>query len=105
MAIDKTQILADMADIIADDPVIVVVGDASFSGRRMTIRQTLKYSENGRFDGYSFTVFFAGSTPPADAWDVVSVDGADYRVIENEIGAVSSRLHLGKKLTRNMPTT
>ena len=83
MALDKTQLLADVRNIIADDPVTVVHQGDTFTARKSAKRSGVTYTEFGQAnDALEFSIIAPVAdfnTTPAKGQDI-TIAGARYNI-------------------------
>lgn len=94
------QIAADMATLVALNPLTAVIGGQSVVGARAAVRRSVRYMAAGALAGYAFSwrctaaaLTAAGlSTPAVDS--TLTIGGTTYRVLEVTTDAVGASVIL-----------
>jgi len=90
------QIRADRERVIGYMPTTVTIGSKTYTGRKSSMKWSRNYTEGGRIENYSFSVVIStDDTITVD--DKATISSTVYRILDIDIGAVSSNktLHLG----------
>ena len=106
MALDKTQLEADLQFIIDEDPVVVIHEGDTFNGVKSALNNEAMFTDIGKQYEIDFTLIALISsfgTPPETGQDI-SIAGIDYKItvvdtdnvdvgyriyVENETGLIS----------------
>lgn len=100
MAIDETQLTADMAAIIADMPVAVAFSGQTVSGCKSVLKSEEVAAAAGELAGYQLSVYVVAAdwtgTPPENG-DILTVAGVEYRILRTRSDIVGIRYDVGDK--------
>lgn len=93
---DRTQIAADLAALIALNPSIVVHGDATYTGWLSSNDTDKQYLPEGSFDKYAGSVSLVADdvTSSPECKDLITVDGTAYRIMHIWRDSLNVRLKL-----------
>ena len=100
MAIDTTQLAADMAAVIADMPIDLEFAGKTVVGCKSILKAEELAASAGELAGYRLSVYaVAADWSPAapENGDILTADGTEYRVLRTRSDIVGTRYDLGDK--------
>jgi len=99
MAIDTTQLAADMAAVIADMPIDLEFAGQTVSGCKSVLKAEELAASAGELAGYRLSVYAVAadwSAAPENG-DMLKAAGTEYRVLRTRSDIVGTRYDLGDK--------